>query len=400
MNSNRRLTATLSVLALTGLTLLAPAAASAKGIKIRQTLGVTGADPGAGGRLKADIRPGRAGQRGKLEVRSRGLVPATSYDVTLDGVRIGSFTTNRKGRGKARFDTRPRGNKQFLGVDPRGRLAAVVAGDGSVVLQTPVSAESLDPNKVRCCLPDDSGPECEDRTSAACTAAGGVDLGPGSCLPNPCSGSASPPGGDIRCCLPDDSGSECEDRTPAECSAQGGVNIGAGSCTPAPCGTVTPPPDADIRCCLPDDSGPECEDRTPAECAAQGGVNIGAGSCLPNPCLTGSTTPTTLPRVATALVTCERRSDRSKVSVNGNDLAAGTYSARITSGANTATGGSQPTIGDEVEFDFDSQPDDIAAGATPLGAGFIQGAPPQVTGAILDAGGAVVAQATAACRDR
>ena len=100
------------------------------------------------------------------------------------------------------------------------------------------------------------------------------------------------------------------------------------------------------------------------------------------------------------LVTCERRADRSKVSVNGNDLAAGSYSARIASGANTATSGSQPTIGDEAEFDFDSEPDDIAAGATPIGAGFIQGALPQVTAEILDVGGVVVAQATAACRDR
>lgn len=49
-------------------------------------------------------------------------------------------------------------------------------------------------------------------------------------------GTMSPgPDQDIRCCVPDDRGPECEDRTPAECAARGGVNLGAGSCTPNPC---------------------------------------------------------------------------------------------------------------------------------------------------------------------
>jgi hypothetical protein len=390
----------LAAITFIGAALMVPADAAAKGIKIRQALGVTGADPDATGQLKADIRDARTGLRGKLEVKARGLASLTTYDVTLDGVRIGSFSTSRRGAGKAKFDTRPRGNKQLLGVDPRGRLAAVVSGDGSVLLQTAVSASSLDPNKVRCCLPDDSGPECEDRTAAECAAAGGVDLGAGSCLPNPCAGPVPPPEGDILCCLPDDSGPECEDRTAADCSAQGGVNIGSGTCLPNPCSPSTPPPDADIRCCLPDDSGPQCEDRTAAECAAQGGVNIGSGSCLPNPCLSGATTTTTLPPAATVLVTCERRSDRSKVSVDGNDLAAGNYSARITSGANVASSGLQAAVGDEAEFDFDSDPADIAAGATAIAAGFIQGTPPEVMGEIVSEGGVVVAQAVATCLDR
>ena len=57
-------------------------------------------------------------------------------------------------------------------------------------------------------------------------------------------------------------------------------------------------------------------------------------------------------------------------------------------------------MGDEVEFDFDSEPDDIAAGATAIAAGFIQGAPPQVTGQILDTSGAVVVQATVTCESK
>jgi hypothetical protein len=41
---------------------------------------------------------------------------------------------------------------------------------------------------VPCCLPDDSGPECEDRTAAQCAALGGVDRGVGTCAPDTCAG--------------------------------------------------------------------------------------------------------------------------------------------------------------------------------------------------------------------
>ena len=91
---------------------------------------------------------------------------------------------------------------------------------------------------------------------------------------------------------------------------------------------------------------------------------------------------------------CEKRVPprdlRSKVSVDGNDLAAGTYTARVISGASQATSGPQATVGDEVEFDFDSNTE---AGATRIASGFIQGTPGSVTGQIL-AGASVVAQAT------
>ncbi len=346
--------AALGVIAFGGMIGLAPATVEAKGASIRQDLVATGVDPDAAGQARVDVRDRSNGLRGRLEVRARKLDPLSSFDVTVDGVRIGSFATRRGGTGKAKFDTRPRGDGQLLGVDPRGKTVAVVNDEGAVVLQAAISDRTIDPNDVRCCLPDDSGPECEDRTAAECEAQGGVDLGPGSCLPNPCSG-------------------------------------------PTP-----PANDDDIRCCLPDDSGPECEDRAPAECSAQGGVNIGAGACDPNPCLPGATTTTTLPGAGGGVVRvrCERRSDRSKVSVDGNDLAAGSYSARITSGANTATSGVQSTMGDEVEFDFDSERDDVQAGATAIAAGFIQGAPPEVTGQIVDTSGAVVAQATVTCESK
>jgi hypothetical protein len=401
MTKTTRQTATRLALALGLATALAaPAGAASDTVKL--SLLPTGADADALGTGKVKVRERRGALTGKLDLRGRRLAGLATYQVTIDGVVIGTLTTSTSGNGRARFRTSPSSSRdQLLGVDPRGRTIGIIDDAGAVVLTAAAGSGSLDPNDVRCCIPDDSGPECEDRTAAECAAAGGVDMGPGSCLPNPCDPGIPPsPDDDIVCCLPDDSGPECEDRTPAECAAQGGINLGAGSCLPNPCAPVAPAPDDDVRCCLPDDSGPECEDRTAAECDALGGVNIGAGSCLPNPCMTGSTS-TTLPGggPATVLVDCERRADRSRASVNGNNLPAGNYSARLTSGGNTAATGLAATIGDEVEFDFDSAPDDVAAGATAIAAGFLVGTPPQATGEILDTAGQVVAAATVVCTE-
>jgi hypothetical protein len=390
------------------------ASAGAATTRVRLTLGASGAEPNAGGRAQLTVRSRSTGISGKLNVKATRLAPNSAYDVTIDGVRIGGFTTRPSGTGRARFRTTPSERDQLLGVDPRGRSLAVVGGEGAVVLLVGFPLGGVggtDPNKVRCCLPDDSGPECEDRTAAECAAQGGTDLGPGSCLPNPCQDGTPAPGSEGRCCLPDDSGPECEDRTAAECAAQAGINLGAGACVPNPCSPAQPGPDDDIRCCLPDDSGPECEDRTAAECAAQGGLNIGPGTCLPNPCLSGATTTTvagntttttTLPGAGSPAldVICERRANRSRISVNGSNLAPGSYGARVTSEANTATAAPIPTVGDEVELDFDSDPADIAAGATAIAASFIQGTPPQVTGQLLDDVGTVVAETIATCDDR
>jgi hypothetical protein len=86
--------------------------------------------------------------------------------------------------------------------------------------------------------------------------------------------------------------------------------------------------------------------------------------------------------------------------VNGKGLASGTYRARATSGGNTATATPRGTVGDEVEFDFDSAPDDVAAGATAIASTFLQGTPPQVTGAIETTAGALVVEATVTCETR
>jgi hypothetical protein len=71
--------------------------------------------------------------------------------------------------------------------------------------------------------------------------------------------------------------------------------------------------------------------------------------------------------------------------------------ARVTSGANQVVSAPRATVGDEVEFDFDGNANDIAEGATPIAASFIEGG--TVTGEVL-LGSAVVTAATATCRVR
>jgi hypothetical protein len=75
-------------------------------------------------------------------------------------------------------------------------------------------------------------------------------------------------------------------------------------------------------------------------------------------------------------VRCERRgSRRSKVSVDGRDVAPGTYLISLTSGANTAPQVSKTVVApaDEFEADYDSNRADIRAGATEISRTFIQG---------------------------
>ena len=76
-------------------------------------------------------------------------------------------------------------------------------------------------------------------------------------------------------------------------------------------------------------------------------------------------------RAADVEVSCEKRSNRSRASVDGNNLKRGSYRAVLKSGDRTARSPFAQTIGDEVEFDFDSNQNDIAEGATPISPGFI-----------------------------
>lgn len=70
-------------------------------------------------------------------------------------------------------------------------------------------------------------------------------------------------------------------------------------------------------------------------------------------------------------VRCEKRNSRSKASVDGSNLSSGQYRAVLKSGTNTKRSPYDQTVGDEIQFDFDSNPNDIADGATAISASFI-----------------------------
>lgn len=95
-------------------------------------------------------------------------------------------------------------------------------------------------------------------------------------------------------------------------------------------------------------------------------------------------------------VKCETRSDRSRGSVDGKNLGSGNYFAMFKSGANSATSPLEHTVGDEVEFDFDSNRRDIRQGATPIAKNFIVNG--QATGELYDEAGNLVASKTVNCR--
>jgi hypothetical protein len=111
------------------------------------------------------------------------------------------------------------------------------------------------------------------------------------------------------------------------------------------------------------------------------------------------------PQAAVARVRCEKevapRQPRSKISVDGNNLAPGRYRARVTSppGANAVVSRAQQGIGDEAEFDFDSKVD---PGETFIPANYIRIVPggPDVQGEILNAEGGVVAIQAVDCQVR
>ena len=98
-------------------------------------------------------------------------------------------------------------------------------------------------------------------------------------------------------------------------------------------------------------------------------------------------------------VTCEKRANRSKASVDGSNLDAGSYRAVLRSGTNRATTNYAAAVGDEAEFDFDSRPADISEGATAIPGSFIVDG--RVRGHLVDASGKRVTPVVEAiCRVR
>lgn len=98
-------------------------------------------------------------------------------------------------------------------------------------------------------------------------------------------------------------------------------------------------------------------------------------------------------------VTCEvRGTTRSKISVDGKNLAAGSYTTVAVSGGNMATSQPEAAVGGEIETDYDSRPGDIKAGAVAIPPTFIVGG--SVTGKVVNASGHTVIADTVACRVR
>jgi hypothetical protein len=100
---------------------------------------------------------------------------------------------------------------------------------------------------------------------------------------------------------------------------------------------------------------------------------------------------------ATLRVTCERRNNRSKISVDANNVSPrnGRFRARVRAAGGTATSALKRAVGDEVEFDFDSNTE---RGATRIPANFIRArAGADVIGQLLNANGVVVASRGVEC---
>lgn len=98
-------------------------------------------------------------------------------------------------------------------------------------------------------------------------------------------------------------------------------------------------------------------------------------------------------------VRCEKRSNRSRASVDASNLDDGSYRAVLKSGRSRAVSGYLGADGDEAEFDFDSNPNDVAEGATRIASSFIVDG--RVRAWVVDGSGRRVTPVVAAiCRVR
>lgn len=97
---------------------------------------------------------------------------------------------------------------------------------------------------------------------------------------------------------------------------------------------------------------------------------------------------------------CEHRTrvERSKISVQTEDLTPGAiYTAIVESNGNTAMASAPADLAGEVEYDFDSNINDILAGATALSNDFVGDT---ASATVTDALGNVVDSGSAGCRNR
>ena len=100
---------------------------------------------------------------------------------------------------------------------------------------------------------------------------------------------------------------------------------------------------------------------------------------------------------------CERRPSRSRISVDASGLVPGNgrFRARVTAAGGTVTSPLKRALGGQAEFDFDSNPNDIRAGATAIPATFIRARTgPDVVAKVMNAAGQVIATRGAECAIR
>ncbi len=100
---------------------------------------------------------------------------------------------------------------------------------------------------------------------------------------------------------------------------------------------------------------------------------------------------------------CDLRTGRrSRISADGRGLAAGRYTMTVVSGSNSATAPAQAAVAGQAEFDFDSNPADIAAGATAISRNFIQvsSTTGDVTAKLFNAAGSQIASTSTDCAVR
>src|SRR5262249_22295026 len=138
--------------------------------------------------------------------------PHQPFDVVVGGIKVGGFTTNAHGAGKAMFRTasgkgaaaKVRGPTLLLGFDPRGNDVIVrdrKTSDDDLHCKFPGGDDSASGACSCCGRQHDSAtaPPSATKTPADCAAEGGVSTSVTSCVPNPCP--PTPPPGTV-CCIP------------------------------------------------------------------------------------------------------------------------------------------------------------------------------------------------------
>ncbi len=282
----KRLGSAVCAAVVAGSLVLGAGGTAAAAVHVKAALRATAQAPRARGSAKLTLR---TSTKGLFAISARRLDAGGSYDVVVAGIKVGELATNDHGAGKALFGAPKRNRRALLGFDPRGRSLAIRDRAGNDVLDCDMPDGGKDSGAVACCLPDDDGVECDERTPDDCLADGGTVSNATGCFPDPCSAP-----GTATCCTIDSTCGAFVDDDPqvgchtgvsaSACADAHGTVVDATSCDPNPCTPV--PPAALVTCCVPEDDEDEieCEFRTPDRCAAKGGTVNAATSCSPNPC--------------------------------------------------------------------------------------------------------------------